>query len=115
MNTIILPTPLLTHRIAYLTNTDTKTMPPKKKNKGNNEEDPFDFDGLSSMKQITPTKAAGNKIDVEVTKASSEHVLVVSCRKTKTKMGVEVSFTHGVYNSVASGKLSLPEGTKLIG
>ena len=115
MNTIILLTPLLTHRIAYLTNTDTKTMPPKKKNKGNDEEDPFDFDGLSSMKQITPTKAAGNKIDVEVTQAASERVLVVSCKKPRIKMGVEASFTHRLFNGVASGDLSLLEGTKLIG
>ena len=115
MNTIILPTPLLTHRIAYLTNTNTKTMPPKKKNKGNDEEDPFDFDGLSSMKQITATKAAGNKIDVKVTKAASERVLVVSCKKARIKMGVEASFTHRDYGAVASGELSLPQDTKLIG
>ena len=90
-------------------------MPPKKKNKGNDEEDPFDFDGLSSMKQITLTKAAGNKIDVEVTKAASERVLVVSCKKARIKMGVEASFTHRVYSAIASGELSLPKGTKLIG
>ena len=115
MNTIILPTQLLTHRIAYLTNTDTKTMPSTNKRKRGEEEDPFDFDGLSSMKQITPTKAAGNKIDVEVTKAASERVLVVSCKKARIKMGVEASFTHRLFNGVASGELSLPEGTKLIG
>ena len=115
MNTIILPTPLLTQRIAYLTNTNTKTIPPKKKNKGNVEDDPFDFEALSSMKQVTPTKPAGNRIDVEVTQAASERVLVVSCKKARIKIGIEASFTHRVYGAIASGKLSLPKGTKLIG
>ena len=115
MNTIILLTPLLTHRIAYLTNTDSKTMDSNKRSKPNKVDDPFDFDDLSSMKQITPTKATGNKIDVEVTQAASERVLVVSCKKARIKMGVEASFTHRVYSAVASAELSLPKGTKLIG
>ena len=85
-----------------------------KRNRGE-QDDLFDFDGLASMKQVSPTKAAGNKIDVEVTQAASQRVLVVSCRKTKIKMGVEASFTHRLFNGVASGELSLLEGTKLIG
>ena len=90
-------------------------MPPKKKNKGNVEDDSFDFEALSSMKQVTPTKPAGNRIDVEVTQAASERVLVVSCKKARIKIGIEASFTHRVYGAIASGKLSLPKGTKLIG
>ena len=60
MNTIILPTLLLTRKIAYLIKTNKKAIPPRKKNKGNphEEEDPFNFEALSSMKQVTPTKPA---------------------------------------------------------
>ena len=90
-------------------------MPATEKRKRGDQDDPFDFDGLSSMKQVSPAKAAGNKIDVEATKAASERILIISCRKTKTKMGVEASFTHRLFNGVASGELSLPKGTKLIG
>ena len=67
------------------------------------------------MKQVTPTKPAGNRIDVEVTQAASERVLVVSCKKVRIKIGIEASFTHCVYGTIASGKLSLLKGTKLIG
>ena len=60
--------------------------PPKKKNKGNVEDDPFDFKALSSMKQVTPTKPAGNRIDVEVTQAASERVFSsLATRKPELK------------------------------
>ena len=87
-------------------------MPATEKRKRGDQDDPFDFDG---MKQVSPAKAAGNKIDVEATKAASGRILIISCRKTKTKMGVEASFTHRLFNGVASGELSLPKCTKLIG
>ena len=90
-------------------------MPSTDKRKRGEEDDLFDFDSLSSMKQVSPTKAAGNKIDVEVTKAASQRVVVISCKKARIKMGVEASFTHRVYGAVASGELSLPQNTKLIG
>ena len=90
-------------------------MPGTGKRKRGEEDDLFDFESLSSMKQVTPTKAAGNKIDVEATKAASGRVLVISCKKVRNKMGVEASFTHRVYGAVASGELPLPQNTKLIG
>ena len=63
-------------------------MPSNKRSKPNKEDDPFDFEALSSMKQVTPARPAGNRIDVEVTQAASERVLVVSCKKARIKMGV---------------------------
>ena len=71
-------------------------MPPPKRNKGNSheEEDPFNFEALSSMKQVTPTKPAGNRVDVKLTQAVSDRVLVVSCKKTRIKMGIKASFTY---------------------
>ena len=90
-------------------------MPGSDKRKPGEQDDLFDFDSLSSMKQVSPTKAAGNKIDVEGTKAASGRVLVISCKKVRNKMGVEASFTHRVYGAVASGELPLPQNSKLIG
>ena len=92
-------------------------MPPKKKNKGNphEEEDPFDFEALSSIKQVTPTKPSGNRVDVKLTQAASDRVLIVSCKKTRIKTVMEVLLTYRVYGAIVSSELPLPTGTKLIG
>ena len=73
-------------------------MPSKKKNKGNShdEQDPFNFEDLVGIKQVTLTKPARNKVDVELTQAASGCVLIVSCRKTRNKTGTKALFTYRV-------------------